>query len=251
MVPPAATVIFAIVVHHRCNPTNDGVPAASPRPSPPLRSPSPPLPSRPLRPLDRPWRRHGPACGVDALPPGPTRQVPLPHAHPSAGYGPIATAPPSLSGGRRYTLIRFSGRRRRSGDGDGSTVTLMVVPGNPAPRRRRRDDDAVTTTPDRHGPIREGGPTAALCPRNVVGPHCCRLASPISIKQVNVGIFIISSYVDPVGFFRGGKYFLFPQNNKRLVPARPPPPSIHRPAGRLSLSLSAFFCSSILPTHPQ
>jgi hypothetical protein len=71
--------------------------------------PPPPLPSRPLRPLDRPWRCHGPACGVDALPPGPTRQVPLPHAPPSSGYGPIAPAPPSrppqclgfFSGGRR------------------------------------------------------------------------------------------------------------------------------------------------------
>jgi len=41
------------------------------------------------------------------------------------------------------------------------------------------------------------------------GHHCYRLASPISIKHVYVGIFIISSYE---GFFRGGKYFLFPQN---------------------------------------
>jgi hypothetical protein len=151
LVPPAATVIFAIVVHHRCNPTNDGVPAASPRPSPPLRSPSPPLPSCPLRPLDRPWRRHGPACSVDTLPPGPTRQVPLPHAPPSSGYGLIAPAPSSrppqcrgfLSGGRRETLLCFSGRRRRSGDSDGSTATLTLVPGNPAPRRRRRGVDML------------------------------------------------------------------------------------------------------------
>ena len=28
----------------------------------------PPSPSRPLRPLDRPWRCNGPACGVDTLP---------------------------------------------------------------------------------------------------------------------------------------------------------------------------------------
>jgi len=150
LVPPAATVIFAIVVHHRCNPTNDGVPAASPRPSPPLRSPSPPLPSRLLRPLDRPWRRHGPACSVDTLPPGPTRQVPLPHAPPSSGYGLIAPAPPSrppqclgfLSGGRRETLLCFSGRRRRSGDGDGSTLTLTLVAGT---------SGAATTTPDLSG----------------------------------------------------------------------------------------------------
>jgi hypothetical protein len=107
----------------------------------PLRPPPPPLLSRPLRPLDRRWRRHGPACGVDALPPGPTRQVPLPHAPPSSGYGPIAPALSSrpqqclglLSGGRRYTLLRFSGPRHRSGDGNGSTATLMLVPGNPAP----------------------------------------------------------------------------------------------------------------------
>ena len=83
---------------------------------------------------------HG-AVSVNALPPGPTRQVPLPNVPPSLGYGPTAPAPPSLSGGRRYTLLRFSGRRRRSGDGNGSTATLMVVPGNPAPRRRRRDAD--------------------------------------------------------------------------------------------------------------
>jgi hypothetical protein len=69
----------------------------------------PPSPSRPLRPLDRPWSHHGPACGANALPPGPTRQVPLPHAPPSSGDGPIAPAPPSrppqclglLSSGRR------------------------------------------------------------------------------------------------------------------------------------------------------
>ena len=144
LVPPAATVILTIVVHRRCNPT-------SPRPPPPLRSPSPPLPSRPLRPLDRPWRCHGPACSVNTLPPGPTRQVPLPHAPPSSGYGLIAPAPPSrppqclgfLSGGRRETLLCFSGRRRRLGDCDGSTATLTLVPGNPAPRRRRRGVDML------------------------------------------------------------------------------------------------------------
>jgi hypothetical protein len=135
LVPPAATVILILVVQRRRNPTNDGVPTASPRPPPPLRSPSP-LPSRPL---DRPWRRHGPACSVDTLPPGPTRRLPLPHAPPSSGYGLIAPAPPQclgfLSGGRRETLLCFSGLRRRLGDGDGSTATLTLVPGNPAPRR--------------------------------------------------------------------------------------------------------------------
>ena len=41
LVPPAVTIILTIVVHRRCNPTNDGIPAASPRPPPPLRSPPP------------------------------------------------------------------------------------------------------------------------------------------------------------------------------------------------------------------
>jgi hypothetical protein len=96
-------------------PTADTTPptTASPPPYlvllPPLRPPPPPSPSRTLRPLDYPWRRHGPACGVDTLPPGPTWQVPLPHPPSSLGYGPIAPGPPSqppqclglLSGGRR------------------------------------------------------------------------------------------------------------------------------------------------------
>ena len=69
--------------------------------------PPPPLPSRPLRPLDRPWRCHEPACGVDALPVQRVecRSRPTP---PLLGGGPIAPAPPSrppqclgLSGGRR------------------------------------------------------------------------------------------------------------------------------------------------------
>ena len=122
--------------------TADATPptTASPPPHlvlfPPLRSP-PPSPSRPLRPLDRPWRRHGPACGVDALPPGPTRQVPLPHA-PLVGIrahcasAAVTTAAMTRSPLRR---LRFSGRRRRSGKGDSSTATLMVVHGNPAPQR--------------------------------------------------------------------------------------------------------------------
>ena len=73
---------------------------------------------------------------------GAARQPRAPRQPHSSGYGPIAPAPPPLSGGRRYTLLCFSGRRRRLGDGDGSTATLMVIPGNPAPRRRRRDGDA-------------------------------------------------------------------------------------------------------------
>ena len=38
---------------------------------------------------------------------------------------------------------------------------------------------------------------------------------PIAVKLllgINVGFLTSSSYVDPTGFPRGGKYFLFPQN---------------------------------------
>ena len=42
MVPPAATFILTIVVHRRRNPTNDGVPTASPHsPPPPAMTPPP------------------------------------------------------------------------------------------------------------------------------------------------------------------------------------------------------------------
>ena len=37
--------------------------------------------------------------------------------------------------------------RRQPGDGDGSTMTLMVVPGNPALQQRCRDDDARPSWP--------------------------------------------------------------------------------------------------------
>ena len=148
LVPPAATISLTIVVHCRRNPTNDGVPAASPRPPPPPAIPSPPSRPRPLRPLDRTWRHHGQACGVDALPPGPTRQVPLPYTPPLSGYGPIAPALPSLSGGSASVTLR----------------RLAVYPpsllGPPMPVRQRRrqhgyvdgrpwQPSAATTTPRR------------------------------------------------------------------------------------------------------
>jgi hypothetical protein len=97
-------------------PTADTTPPTTASPPPylvllllPPCDPPPPSPSRPLRPLDYPWRRHGLACGVDTLPPGPTRQVPLPHLPSLSGYGPVAPGPPSqppqclglLSGSRR------------------------------------------------------------------------------------------------------------------------------------------------------
>ena len=46
LVPPAATDILTIVIHRRRKSTNDGVPAASPRPLPPPATPPSPSPSR-------------------------------------------------------------------------------------------------------------------------------------------------------------------------------------------------------------
>jgi hypothetical protein len=71
---------------------------------------------------------------------GTTRRVPLPPAPPLSKDGPIAPAPPSrlprciglLSGGRRLTLLCFSGCCRRSGDSNGSTLTLTLVPASGA-----------------------------------------------------------------------------------------------------------------------
>ena len=148
LMPPAATVILAAATP----PTT-----ASPLPRlvllPPLRSP-PPSPPRPLCPLDRTWRHHGQACGVDALPPGPTRQVPLPYAPPLSGYGPIAPALPSLSGGSASITLRrpavyppsllgppmpVGRRRRQHGYVDGRPWQPSAATTTP---RRRRDDDA-------------------------------------------------------------------------------------------------------------
>ena len=77
--PPSSSPLSSTAA--ASNPTNDGVPTASPHPPPP-----PAIPPRrccalsALSITNHPWRRHGLACSVDALPPGPTRQVPLPHA---------------------------------------------------------------------------------------------------------------------------------------------------------------------------
>ena len=80
--------------------------------SPPCNPPPPPSPLRPLRPLNCPWRRHGPACGVNALSPGATRQVLLPYAPPSLGYEPIAPAPlsrmPQCLGLRRPSFASWA-----------------------------------------------------------------------------------------------------------------------------------------------
>jgi hypothetical protein len=71
-----------------------------------------------------------------STPSGTMRRLPLPPAPPLSKDGTIAPAPPSrpprclglLSGGWRWIILRFSGRRRRSGNGDGSTLTLPLVP---------------------------------------------------------------------------------------------------------------------------
>jgi len=71
-----------------------------------------------------------------STPSGTMRRLPLPPAPPLSKDGTIAPAPPSrpprclglLSGGWRWIFLRFSGRRRRSGNGDGSTLTLPLVP---------------------------------------------------------------------------------------------------------------------------
>ena len=158
MVPPAATVIFTIVVQRRRNPTNDGVPAASPRPPPPLRSP-PPLPSRPL---DRPWRRHGPACSVDTLrydaaSAAPARAPLFERRDNCASAAVTADAMPRSPLRRLVLDLRFSGRRRQSGDGDGSTLTLTLVPGA---------SGAATTTPAL--PVRRlCSRSLSLCPQGL------------------------------------------------------------------------------------
>ena len=88
----------------------------------PCDPPPPPSPSRPLRPLDRPGPRHGPACGINALPPGPTWQVPLSHAPPlrkrhrhERRNASVSVDPPSLLG----PPPPVGRRRRQHGDVDG------------------------------------------------------------------------------------------------------------------------------------
>ena len=84
---------------------------------------------------------------------GTTRQVPLPPTPPLSKDGTIAPAPPSwpprclglLSGGRCWTILCFLGRRCRSGNSDGSTLTLMLVSGA---------SGAATTLPDLSGNLR-------------------------------------------------------------------------------------------------
>jgi len=53
---------------------------------------------------------------------------------------------------------------------------------------------------------------ASYCPEEVPLNLGCNLGILAKLNRVDAGISITSSYVDPVGFFRGRKYFVFPQN---------------------------------------
>ena len=137
MVRPAATVILILVVQRCRNPTNDGINAASPQ-------------SRPLRPLDRPWRHLGPACGVDGLrydaASAAPAHAPLFERRDNCASAAVTTAAMPRSPLWRLVLdLRFLGRHRQSGDGDGSTLTLTLIPGA---------SGATTTTPDFPGNLR-------------------------------------------------------------------------------------------------
>ena len=71
-----------------------------------------------------------------STPSGTARRVPIPPVPPLSKDGPIVPAPPSrpprciglLSGGQSWTLLHFSGRHCRSGDGDGSMLMLTLNP---------------------------------------------------------------------------------------------------------------------------
>ena len=110
----------------------------------------PPLPSRPIRSLDRPWRHLGPACSIDALrydaaSAAPAR-TPLFEKRDNCTSAAVTAAAMPQSPLRRLALdLRFSGRRHQSGDGDGSTLTLTLIPGA---------SGAATTTPDLPGNLR-------------------------------------------------------------------------------------------------
>ena len=116
----------------------------------------PPSPSCPLRPLDRPWRHLGPACGVNALrydaaSAAPAR-APLFERRDNCASAAVMAAAMPRSTLRRLALdLRFSGRRRQSGDGDSSTLTLTLIPGA---------SGAATKTPDL--------PVRRLCSRSLL-----------------------------------------------------------------------------------
>ena len=127
LVPPAATYILTIVVHRRRNPTNDGIPAASPRPLPPpcdphplvAAAPSPPSQSPSMAPSWSGMRRQCPPSRSDAASAAPAR-TPLVGiwAHCASAAVTLrrpAVYPPSLLG--PPPPVRR--RRRQHGDVDG------------------------------------------------------------------------------------------------------------------------------------
>ena len=126
--------------------------------------PPPPSQSRPLRPLDRPWRHLGPACGVNALryvtaSAAPAR-APLFEIRDNCASAAVTADAMPRSPLRWLVLdLRFSGRRCQSGDGDGSTLTLTLVPGA---------SGAATTMPDL--PVhRLCSRSLSLCPQGLTG----------------------------------------------------------------------------------
>ena len=158
MPPPPVTITGLVVAWCRLPPpsssplssTADATPPTMASPPPRLVLLPPPSPSRPLRPLDRPWRRHGPACSVDTLrydaaSAAPAR-APLFERRDNCASAAVTTAAMPRSPLRRLVLdLRFSGRRRQSGDGNGSTLTLTLIPGA---------SGAATTTSDHPGNLR-------------------------------------------------------------------------------------------------
>jgi hypothetical protein len=132
----------------------------------PCSPPPPPLQSRPLRPLDRPWCHLVPACGVDALrydaaSAAPAR-APLFERRDNCTSAAITTATMPWSPLRRLVLdLCFSGRSRQSGDGDGSTLTPTLIPGA---------SGTATTTPDLPGNLRHlCGRSLSFCHQGLTG----------------------------------------------------------------------------------
>ena len=158
MPPPPVTIMGLVVAWCRLPPPSSSslssnaaatLPTTESTPPHP-RSPPPPSPSRPLRPLDRPWRHLGPACGVDGLrydaASAAPAHAPLFERRDNCASAVVTTAAMPRSPLRRLVLdLRFSGRHRQSGDGDGSTLTLTLIPGA---------SGAATTTPDLPGNLR-------------------------------------------------------------------------------------------------
>ncbi len=117
-----------------------------------------------LRPLDHPWCHLGPAFGVDALrydaaSAAPAR-APLFERRDNCTSAAVTAAAMPRSPLRRLALdLRFSGRRRHSGDGDISTLTLTLIPGA---------SGAAAMTPDL--PVRHlCSRSLLLCPQGLTG----------------------------------------------------------------------------------